>query len=60
MLKIESSKLEDYEAAIKGLIGRVIDNVHDINDFVIHIDQNLNKNKLDTFEVITIFKEIHF
>lgn len=44
-------KLRDYEQSIKRLIGRVIDNAHDLNDFVVVIDPSAFESTggLDSF-----------
>ena len=42
----------DYELNVLSLIQRVIDNKHDINDFIVVINETLNENGLDTFQVI--------
>lgn len=43
---------QEYEAAVMDLINRIVGQYHSVNDFQVFIDQNLNSNDLDTFEVI--------
>lgn len=47
----EPRKLRDYEKAVKSLIGRVTDNVHTLDDFVVEIDPSRIGNDLDTFSL---------
>ena len=43
----------DYTLAVKDLIERIIGDYHDVNDFVIVLNYELNSNGLDTFQVLT-------
>ena len=49
LLKTDQSKLREYEKAVKNLITRVIDNVHDISDFIVEINPTVIRKDLDTF-----------
>ena len=50
LLKTDPRKLRDYEKAVKNLISRVIDNVHNIDDFVVEINPSaIGIQDLDTF-----------
>jgi hypothetical protein len=56
LLKIDTSRLDDYKVSIENLIRRVIDDKHDISDFIIVLKPDFNDKELDSFEVITINK----
>jgi hypothetical protein len=51
ILKVNSEKFDDYQVAVRNLIKRVIGDAHDVDDFIIEFDEDLNKDDLDTFEV---------
>ncbi|CAF1022348.1 unnamed protein product [Brachionus calyciflorus] len=50
-LKLKTKSINHYETAVKDLINRIIGNYHDVNDFIVIIDQSLHPNHLDTFEL---------
>ena len=50
MLK-RTRKNKEIEVNVQNLIKRIIEDKHDINDFVVVINENLKKNGLDTFQV---------
>lgn len=58
LMKPDVTRLGDYEAAVKRLIGRIIDNSHDLADFVVKIDPDRFNTDLDTFELETIDEKL--
>jgi hypothetical protein len=55
MLKRTRSNKE-IELNVKNLITRIIEDKHDVNDFVVVINDTLKKNGLDTFQVNHLIK----
>lgn len=56
LMKPDTSRLAEYEDAVKRLIGRVIDQSHDLSDFIIVIDPSAFNTDLDTFTLEMINK----
>jgi hypothetical protein len=42
---------QEYELNVRNLIGRVIDEKHNLDDFLVVIDEKLKENGIDTFQV---------
>lgn len=51
ILKAKKLSTNDYESSVMDLINRVIGKYHNVNDFIVVIDKNLNSDDLDAFEV---------
>ncbi|CAF1010067.1 unnamed protein product, partial [Brachionus calyciflorus] len=50
-LKSQKYSKKEYESAVMDLINRIVGKHHNVNDFIVVIDENLSADNMDTFEL---------